>query len=46
MSAKKKSPIPAEKVALYEKLLATIPEIEEETLSIRAAAAALLKLER
>jgi TfoX/Sxy family transcriptional regulator of competence genes len=28
MSAKKKSPIPAEKVALYEKLLATIPEIE------------------
>jgi TfoX/Sxy family transcriptional regulator of competence genes len=30
MSAKKKSPIPAEKVALYEKLLATIPEIERK----------------
>jgi TfoX/Sxy family transcriptional regulator of competence genes len=30
MSTKKKSPIPAEKVALYEKLLATIPEIERK----------------
>jgi len=30
MSAKKKSPIPAEKVELYEKLLATIPEIERK----------------
>lgn len=30
MSAKKKSPIPAEKVALYEKLLAPIPEIERK----------------
>jgi TfoX/Sxy family transcriptional regulator of competence genes len=28
MSAQKKSPIPAEKVELFEKLLATIPEIE------------------
>lgn len=30
MTAKKKSPIPAERVALYEKLLATIPEIERK----------------
>ena len=30
MSARKKSPIPANKVALYEKLLATIPEIERK----------------
>jgi TfoX/Sxy family transcriptional regulator of competence genes len=30
MAAKKKSPIPAEKVALYEKLLATHPEIERK----------------
>ena len=30
MSAQKKSPIPAEKVALYEKLLATQPEIERK----------------
>lgn len=30
MTAKKKSPIPAEKVALYERLLATIPEIERK----------------
>lgn len=31
MSAqKKKSPIPAEKIALYEKLLATCPEIERK----------------
>jgi len=30
MSAKKKSPIPAEKVALYEKLIATIPEVERK----------------
>jgi TfoX/Sxy family transcriptional regulator of competence genes len=30
MSARKKSPIPAEKVALYEKLLATIPEIDRK----------------
>ena len=30
MSTKKKSRIPAEKVALYEKLLATIPEIERK----------------
>src|SRR2546425_12372310 len=30
MSAKKKSPIPADKVDLYEKLLATIPEIERK----------------
>jgi TfoX/Sxy family transcriptional regulator of competence genes len=30
MGAKKKSPIPAEKVALYEKLLATYPEIERK----------------
>jgi len=30
MSTKKQSPIPAEKVALYEKLLATIPEIERK----------------
>lgn len=30
MSARKKSPIPAEKVALYEKLVATIPAIERK----------------
>jgi TfoX/Sxy family transcriptional regulator of competence genes len=30
MSTRKKSPIPAERVALYEKLLATIPEIERK----------------
>jgi len=30
MSSKKKSPIPAHQVALYEKLLATIPEIERK----------------
>jgi hypothetical protein len=30
MPAKKKSPIPAEKITLYEKLLATIPEIERK----------------
>jgi TfoX/Sxy family transcriptional regulator of competence genes len=30
MSARKKSPIPADKVALYEKLLATHPEIERK----------------
>jgi TfoX/Sxy family transcriptional regulator of competence genes len=30
MSARKKRPIPAEKVELYEKLLATIPEIERK----------------
>lgn len=30
MSARKKIPIPAEKVALYEKLLATIPAIERK----------------
>jgi TfoX/Sxy family transcriptional regulator of competence genes len=30
MSSKKKSRIPPEKVALYEKLLATIPEIERK----------------
>jgi TfoX/Sxy family transcriptional regulator of competence genes len=30
MSARKKSPIPAEKVELYEELLATIPEIERK----------------
>jgi len=30
MSAKKKSPIPAEKVALYEKLIATIPAVERK----------------
>jgi TfoX/Sxy family transcriptional regulator of competence genes len=30
MSAQKKSPIPADKVALYEKLLATRPEIERK----------------
>jgi hypothetical protein len=30
MSAHKKSPIPGDKVALYEKLLATIPEIERK----------------
>jgi len=30
MSAKKKSQIPADKVALYEKLLANIPEIERK----------------
>jgi TfoX/Sxy family transcriptional regulator of competence genes len=30
MSAQKKSPIPANKVALYEKLLATIPEIKRK----------------
>jgi TfoX/Sxy family transcriptional regulator of competence genes len=30
MSAQKKSPIPADKVALYEKLLATHPEIERK----------------
>jgi hypothetical protein len=30
MSAKKKSPIPAEKVALYEELLATQPEVERK----------------
>lgn len=30
MSTKKKSRIPAEKVELYEKLLATIPEIERK----------------
>jgi TfoX/Sxy family transcriptional regulator of competence genes len=30
MSTRKKSPIPAEKVELYEKLLATIPEIERK----------------
>jgi TfoX/Sxy family transcriptional regulator of competence genes len=30
MSARKKSPIPAEKVELYEKLLASIPEIERK----------------
>ena len=30
MSAKKKSPIPAEKVALYEKALAALPEIERK----------------
>jgi hypothetical protein len=30
MSPQKKSPIPAEKIALYEKLLATIPEIERK----------------
>ena len=30
MSAQKKSPIPGDKVALYEKLLATIPEIERK----------------
>jgi TfoX/Sxy family transcriptional regulator of competence genes len=30
MSTKKKSPIPAEKIALYEKLLATIPDIERK----------------
>jgi TfoX/Sxy family transcriptional regulator of competence genes len=30
MSARKKSPIPAEKVELYGKLLATIPEIERK----------------
>ena len=30
MPAKKKSPIPAEKIALYEKLVATQPEIERK----------------
>jgi TfoX/Sxy family transcriptional regulator of competence genes len=30
MSAQKKSPIPADRVALYEKLLATHPEIERK----------------
>ena len=30
MSPSKKSPIPAEKIALYEKLLAKIPGIEKE----------------
>ncbi|HEY6308204.1 MAG TPA: TfoX/Sxy family protein, partial [Candidatus Angelobacter sp.] len=30
MSAQKKSPIPADKVALYEKLLAIYPEIERK----------------
>jgi TfoX/Sxy family transcriptional regulator of competence genes len=30
MSAQKKSPIPAERVALYEKLLATLPGIERK----------------
>ena len=30
MSAQKKSPIPADKIALYEKLLATQPEIERK----------------
>jgi TfoX/Sxy family transcriptional regulator of competence genes len=30
MSGQKKSPIPAAKIALYEKLLATIPEIERK----------------
>jgi len=30
MSTKKKSPIPAEKVALYEKVVATIPEVERK----------------
>ncbi len=30
MKAGKKSPIPAERVALYERLLATIPEIERK----------------
>lgn len=30
MSPAKKSPIPAEKIALYEKLLASIPEIERK----------------
>jgi len=30
MSTKKKSRIPAERIALYEKLLATIPEIERK----------------
>jgi len=30
MTTKKKSPIPAEKVALYERLLATIPKIERK----------------
>jgi TfoX/Sxy family transcriptional regulator of competence genes len=30
MSPQKKSPIPAEKIALYEKLLAAIPEIERK----------------
>ena len=30
MSAKKKSRIPTDKVAFYEKLLATIPEIERK----------------
>lgn len=30
MSAKKKSPIPAEKVALYEKVVAAYPEVERK----------------
>jgi len=30
MTARKKSPIPTDKVTLYEKLLATIPEIERK----------------
>jgi hypothetical protein len=30
MSAQKKSPIPAEKVALYEKLVATLPGVERK----------------